>query len=72
MHHTTRDEGRECLMRSASGPADAALLTLAVTAGLIPTLSSSHVTLQSLEPISSAAPSAIARADRPDAPPPRA
>jgi hypothetical protein len=71
MHHTTRDNGRECLMRSASGPADAALLSLVGTAGLVPSLSSSLVTLQSLEPISAATPCAIARAARPDAPPPR-
>ena len=72
MHHTTRDNGRECLMRSASGPVDAALLSLAVTSGLPPTLVKTLVTFQSLEPISATAPSAITRADRPDAPPPRA
>jgi hypothetical protein len=72
MHHTTRGDGRECLMRSASSPADAALLSLVGTSGLLPSLSSSPVILQSLEAISAAAPSAIARADRPDAPPPRA
>ena len=72
MHHTTRGDGRECLMRSASGPVDAALLSLIGTAGLLPSLSGSLVTYLSLEPISAAVPSAIARADRPDAPPPRA
>jgi hypothetical protein len=59
-------------MRSASGPVDAALLSLIGTAGLLPSLSGSFVTLQSLEPISGAVPSSIARAERPDAPPPRA
>jgi hypothetical protein len=72
MHHTTRSDARECLMRSASGPDEAALLSLIGTPGLLQNLSRSVVTLQYFEPISGATPSATARTDRPDAPPPRA
>jgi hypothetical protein len=72
MHHTTRSDGRECLMRSASGPDEVVLLSLVGTFGLLQNLSRSLVTLQYFEPISATTPSAIARIDPPDAPPPRA
>jgi len=70
MHHTKEGEP-ECVMRSMCGHADAALISLAGGLGLLPHLSTSLVTLQSLDAMSAMTPSALARADRPDSPPPR-
>jgi hypothetical protein len=71
MHHTTRSDGRECLMRSASGADDAVLLSLVGTSGLLPSLPRSLVTLHNFEPIGATTSATIVRIDRPDAPPPR-
>jgi hypothetical protein len=60
-----------CRLRDACNRSDAALVSLAGGLGILPDFSTSSVTLQSLEPLRGIVPSAIARADRPDAPPPR-
>jgi hypothetical protein len=70
MHHTT--EGKpECVMRSTCGHTDAALVSLSGGIGVLPHFSTSFVTFQSLDPVSALTVSAIARAERPDSPPPR-
>ena len=70
MHHTT--EGKpECVMLSTCGHTDAALVSLAGGIGLLPHFSTTLFALQSLDTVSAMTPSAIARSERPDSPPPR-
>ena len=70
MHHTT--EGKpECVMRSTCGHTDAALVSLSAGIGLVPHFSTTLVTMQSLDTVRATTPSALARAERPDSPPPR-
>jgi hypothetical protein len=71
MHHRREGE-RTCKMRDACGRADAGLVALAGVVGLLPdpTVSVSAFLIGGSLP--AAAPSAIARAYRPESPPPRA
>jgi hypothetical protein len=71
MHHT-REGGRTCKMRSACGPSDAALVALSGGLGVLPpaTPPVSAFALGDLH--ATVAASAIARAYRPESPPPRA
>src|SRR5882672_4705492 len=67
MHHAKPAES-DCLMRAACAPNDSTLVALATGVGLLPHFSTTSVTLQSLEAPSPLTPSALARAERPDAP----
>jgi len=70
MHHAKPAES-DCLMRAACAPTDSTLVSLATGVGLLPHFSTTFVTLQSVDAPTAPAPSAHARADRPDAPPPK-
>jgi len=71
MHHAKQAEPK-CSMRAACAPSDASLVALAGGLGLFPDFSTTFATLQSFDRIRATAPSPLARADRPDAPPPKA
>jgi len=71
MHHAKQAEPK-CLMRAACAPSDASLVSLAGGLGLLTHFSISFGSLQSLDPVSAITPSPLARADRPDSPPPKA
>jgi len=71
MHHTREGEDT-CVMRSACGRIDPALVSLAAGLGVLPHLTTALVTFDLLAPIGVSAPSPMARANRPDLPPPRA
>src|SRR5262249_37114301 len=70
MHHTTQGKP-QCGMRSTRRPTHAALLSLSPGIGLVPHFSTTLVTMQSLDTVRATTPSALARAERPDSPPPR-
>jgi hypothetical protein len=71
MHH--RVEGKStCKMRDACGRADASLVSLAGTVGLLPSRTVVVSTFVSGDRLGAMIPSAIARAYRPESPPPRA
>jgi hypothetical protein len=70
MHHAKPAES-DCLMRAACAPTDSSLVSLATGLGLLPHFSTTFVPLQSLDTPSALTPSALARADRPVAPPPK-
>src|SRR5213595_1756062 len=71
MHH--RREGEPtCKMRDACGRADAALVSLAGIVGLMPTATHSVSAFETGDRLTAIAESAIARAHRPESPPPRA
>jgi hypothetical protein len=70
--HRLKQAEPKCLMRAACEPTDAALVALSTGAGVLPHFSISFASLQSLEPVHAIALSTLARADRPDAPPPKA
>jgi hypothetical protein len=70
MHHAKPAES-ECLMRAACAPTDSTLVSMASGVGLLTHFSTTFVALQSLDTVRPIAPSALARADRPDAPPPK-
>jgi hypothetical protein len=70
MHHTTAGK-RECKMRNACAPSDAALMALAGSIGVLPSTTSvvNPFDLGDLaRPVASIA---IGRTDRPESPPPR-
>jgi hypothetical protein len=72
MHHTREGDDARCVMRSGCGHVDAALLSLAGGTGVLP-----HFITAAFYPEPSAfvdafTASEIARAERPDSPPPRA
>jgi hypothetical protein len=69
--HRMKPAEPTCLMRAACEPTDAALVALSTGAGAFPHFSISFGALQSLEPVLAIAPSTLARADRPEAPPPK-
>jgi len=69
--HRMKQAEPKCLMRAACAPSDATLVALADGTGILTHFSISFGTLQSLDPITAIAPSPFARADRPDAPPPK-
>lgn len=75
MHHGNEsgspDASKRCAIRSASVPTDLALLTLAIGAGVLPSLSSFDVTDESSVMIPASASSVRSRTDFPDSPPPR-
>jgi len=71
MHHT-REGSRTCKMRDACGRADAGLVSLAGVVGLLPTPTAVVSAFDPGAALNGAAPSAIARAYRPESPPPRA
>lgn len=70
--HQAKPAESTCKMRAACEPLDASLVALASGLGDLPHLSTSFIPLQSLEPVSAVTPSPLARADVPDAPPPKA
>jgi hypothetical protein len=71
MHHT-RAGDKTCAMRSACGRIDPALVSLVAGLGVLPHLTTALVAFEPLAPIAAIAASPMARADRPDLPPPRA
>jgi hypothetical protein len=70
MHHTTAGK-RECKMRNACGPSDAALMALAGSVGVLPPATSVVNPFDLGDLARPLAPVAITRTDRPDSPPPR-
>jgi len=71
MHHKTEGD-RTCKMRDACGRADAGLVSLAGVVGLLPRATRVVIAFDLGDAVASSAPSAIARAYRPESPPPRA
>ena len=71
MHHKSQDD-RTCKMRDACGLADAGLVSLAGVVGLLPRPTAVVSAFDLCDAVTSPAPSAIARAYRPESPPPRA
>jgi hypothetical protein len=71
MHHT-REGVRTCKMRDACGRADAALVALAGGVGVLPPATFVVSSFELGDALRGALPSAIARACRPESPPPRA
>jgi len=70
MHHT-REGTRTCRMLNACGQPDVVLAALASGLGAMPDAGPFPVTFNSQHRLIIAVPSPIARAERPDAPPPR-
>jgi hypothetical protein len=70
--HRSKQADEKCQMRAACAPSDSALVALADGVGDFQDFSISVGALQSLEPTPTIAPSPFSRADRPDAPPPKA
>jgi hypothetical protein len=70
MHHT-REGDRTCKMRDACGRADAGLVLLAGVVGLLPRPTPVVSAFDFGDAVASSASSAIARAYRPESPPPR-
>ena len=70
MHHTTAGK-RECRMREACAPSDAALIALAGGIGVLPTVTPAVSSFDLGEAGSDLATTATFRATRPEAPPPR-
>jgi len=71
MHHK-REGDRTCKMRDACGRADAGLVALAGVVGLLPDPTEAVNAFAFSGAVRAAVPSAIARAYRPESPPPRA
>jgi hypothetical protein len=71
MHHAKQAESK-CAMRSACAPSDASLVSMAAGLGLFEDLPITFAGLQSLDPVRTIVPSPLARANHPDAPPPKA
>jgi hypothetical protein len=71
MHHV-KEGVRTCKMRSACGSSDAALVWLSGGLGVLPQPPATVSAFELRELTSVMAPSAIARAHRPESPPPRA
>src|SRR5256885_13429799 len=71
MHHRREGE-RTCKMRDACSRADASLVALAGIVGLLPDATLCVRAFPIGHPLRAVAPSAIARACRPESPPPRA
>ena len=75
MHHTREGVGENdarCVMRSACGHIDAALLSLAGGTGVLPHLTTAPVHAEPASFVDAFTASEIARVDRPESPPPRA
>jgi len=77
MHHTragnhTPANDRTCKMRNACGRADAALVSLAGVVGLLPHATVLVNAFDLGDSVRGPMPSALARAHRPESPPPRA
>jgi|SRR5207237_149663 len=70
MHH--RREGSTCKMRGACGRTDAGLVALAGVVGLLPQSTSVVSVFETGDRVRAIVPSSIARAHRPESPPPRA
>jgi hypothetical protein len=70
--HQAKPAESTCQMRAGCEPTDAALVALTIGLGDLQHLSTSFVPLQSLDRVAALAPPAMSRADRPDAPPPKA
>jgi hypothetical protein len=70
MHHTTAGK-RECRMRDACAPSDAALIALAGGVGVLPTATPTVSSFDLGDVHSNLASTAAFRAVRPEAPPPR-
>jgi len=70
MHHKREGE-RTCKMRDACGRADAGLVALAGVVGLLPDATIAVNAFAVSGPVRTIVPSAIARAYRPESPPPR-
>src|SRR5262245_19700278 len=70
MHHKPEGE-RTCKMRDACGRADAGLVALAGVVGLLPDATIAVNAFAVSGPVRTIVPSAIARAYRPESPPPR-
>jgi hypothetical protein len=71
MHHTTAGK-RECKMRNACGPSDAALMALAGSVGPLVSATPVVSAFELGETVCVLTATAILRADRPESPPPRA
>jgi len=71
MHHT-REGGKRCLMRNACGSADASLVALVFTSGILPQSTPVAIVFDRHAAPSMSAPVAIARPEPPDPPPPKA
>ena len=71
MHHT-KEGVRICKMRSVCSGSDAALVSLSGGLGVMPPPSATVSAFERRDVASVMAPSAIARAHRPESPPPRA
>lgn len=71
MHHTREGEPT-CKMRDACGRADAGLVALAGVVGLLPRATPPVSVFETGDRIAATASAAIARAYRPESPPPRA
>jgi hypothetical protein len=71
MHHTVAGK-RECKMRNAAAPADAALMSLAGVIGLVPADTSAVNAFELREVVGALTATAIRRTTPPDSPPPRA
>jgi len=70
--HQSREADRTCKMRSACGPSDVALLALAGGAGLLPDATDAVTAFDAGDVVRASTSTTLARADRPDAPPPKA
>jgi len=70
MHHKTQGD-RTCKMRDACSRADAGLVSLAGAVGLLPPATRVVIAFGLGDALPSPAPSALARAHRPESPPPR-
>ena len=70
MHHTTAGK-RECKMRNACVPSDAALMALAGSIGVLPPTTAVVNAFDLGAAARPLAPLPISRADRPESPPPR-
>jgi len=70
MHHT-REGAKRCLMRSACGSGDGALVALVFTSGVLPPRTAVAIALDRHTAVSLSTPIAIARPEPPDPPPPK-
>lgn len=71
MHHKQRESKQTCRMCSSSDGSEAALVVLAVGIGVLTPTAGTIVGPQQTESIAAMTVSVVARAERPDAPPPR-
>jgi hypothetical protein len=74
MHHTRARDKKEptCKMRDACGRTDSGLVALAGVVGLLPPPTATVSSFEVGEAVHAAIPTLVARADRPESPPPRA